>query len=219
MADTTAAPSITLRDATPDDLDFIAWVQLTASRSHVPVGIWEFINGMDGDAALAFLRDLADTPSVHWCHHSLFEIAEVDGSPAAALCGFDHVTHGMEPLMAVVPDLTVRHGVTDFTGVMERAALVQRVGSDYEPGAWVVENVATRPEFRRRGIIDTLLRSMLDRGRDKGYEKAQISVYIGNEPARNAYLKAGFEKVDEKRDADFEAAMGFPGFERLLRDL
>jgi ribosomal protein S18 acetylase RimI-like enzyme len=107
----------------------------------------------------------------------------------------------------------------DFAGVMERGAIVQRVTSDYEPGAWVIENVATKPELRRRGLSDTLLRATLARGRDTGFAKAQISVFIGNDPARNAYLKAGFEKVDEKRDAEFEKAMGFPGFERLLQSL
>ena len=51
------------------------------------------------------------------------------------------------------------------------------------------------------------------------FSTAQIGVFIGNEPARRAYLKAGFEVVGEKRDPDFEAAMGCPGAEVLLRDL
>jgi translation initiation factor 4G len=213
--------SVTLRDATDQDVDFVAWVMLAASRSHVPVGIWEYINGFDEEQTLAYLRNVALSEQVHWCHYSLFQIAEVDGTPAAAMCGFDHVTQGMDALLAVIPAAAMAAGATEetFAGMMERGAIVERVASDYEPGAWVIENVATRPEFRRRGLTDTLLRATLDRGREKGYAKAQISVFIGNEPARNAYLKVGFEKVDEKRDAEFEKAMGFPGFERLLQDL
>jgi translation initiation factor 4G len=213
--------SVTLRDATERDVDFVAWVMLAASRSHVPVGIWEYINGFDEEQTLAYLRNVALSEQVHWCHYSLFQIAEVDGTPAAAMCGFDHVTQGMDALLAVIPAAAMAAGATEetFAGMMERGAIVERVASDYEPGAWVIENVATRPEFRRRGLTDTLLRATLDRGREKGYAKAQISVFIGNEPARNAYLKVGFEKVDEKRDAEFEKAMGFPGFERLLQDL
>jgi ribosomal protein S18 acetylase RimI-like enzyme len=218
MSDTAA---VTIRDATENDLDFIAWDQLTASRSHVPVGIWEYINGMDEGRTLAFLRELAATETVHWCHQSLFQIAEVDGVPVAGLCGFDPPTQGMDTMNAVIPAVAMAAGMTmeDFPGVMQRGEIVQRVVSDYEPGAWVIENVATRPEFRRRGIMDGLLQAVLDRGREKGFSKAQISVFIGNAPARAAYIKAGFEKVDEKRDAEFEAAMGFAGFERLLRSL
>jgi ribosomal protein S18 acetylase RimI-like enzyme len=220
MSDT-AATTVTIRDATIEDVDFIAWDQLTASRSHVPVGIWEYINGSNEEETVAFLADLARTDAVHWCHYSLFQVAEVGGVPVAGLCGFDHTTQGMDAMNEVVPGVAMAAGMTmdDFPGVMERGGIVQRVVSDYEPGAWVIENVATRPEFRRRGIIDGLLRSILDRGREKGFELAQISVFIGNEPARAAYIKAGFEKVDEKRDAEFEVAMGFPGFERLLRKL
>ena len=211
--------AVTIRDATEDDIDFVAWVQLTASRSHVPVGVWEYLNGTDEEQTLVFLRAIATSDTVHWCHLSLFQIAEVEGVPAAALCGFDPPTQGMEQLMTVVPPVLIELGLADLAGLMTRAEIVQRVASDFEPGAWVIENVATVPAFRRRGVMDGLLRAVLDRGRDKGFGLAQITVFIGNEPARAAYVKAGFDKVAEKRDAEFEAAMGFPGFERLLRPL
>lgn len=220
MSDTVAT-SVELRDAGEDDADFLAWVMLTAARSHVPLGIWEYINGTNEEQTTGFLRDLALSETVHWCHHSLFQIAEVDGTPAAALCGFDPPTQGMDQLMPVIPAAAMANGVAaaDFEGVMARGAIVGRVSSDFEPGAWVIENVATRPDFRRRGIMDQLLKSMFDRGRAKGFGLGQITVFIGNDPARAAYIKAGFEHADEKRDAEFEAALGYPGFERLLRPL
>jgi ribosomal protein S18 acetylase RimI-like enzyme len=90
---------------------------------------------------------------------------------------------------------------------------------EHAPGAWVVEHVATRPEYRRRGVINALLDAILDRGREQGFKLAQVSVYIGNTAAERAYMKAGFEYVDEKRHPDFEALIGCPGVARYLRDI
>jgi translation initiation factor 4G len=79
--------------------------------------------------------------------------------------------------------------------------------------------VATRPEYRRRGVINALLGAVLDEGRDQGFNLAQVSSYIGNTPAEQAYLKAGFRHYDEKRHPDFEALIGCPGIARYLRDI
>ena len=88
---------------------------------------------------------------------------------------------------------------------------------DNAEGAWVVENVATVPDFRRMGIVSRLLDEMVKRGRSRGHELAQISYLIGNSPALRAYEKAGFKLVNEKRHPDFEAAMGCPGVGTLLK--
>jgi RimJ/RimL family protein N-acetyltransferase len=107
----------------------------------------------------------------------------------------------------------------EIPDIVKRVSLVETVTPDYADGAWVVENVAADPDFRRRGLVDALLSAMLERGRALGFQRAQIAVFIGNEPARQAYLKAGFQKRDEKRNPEFAAALGFPGMERLLQPL
>ena len=208
-----------IRDARASDIDFIAWVQLTASRSHVPRGIWEYLNDQDEEHTLAFIRRMAATDTVHWCHWSLFQIAEVDGTPAAAMCGFDPATEGMGALGQVIPSTLNDAGVALDQEYMRRAGTVGMCASEFADGAWVIENVATRPDFRRRGLVDALIGVTLDRGRSRGFNLGQISVFIGNEPAKRAYLKAGFEVKDEKRDPTFEAELGFPGMERLLQPL
>lgn len=84
---------------------------------------------------------------------------------------------------------------------------------------WVIEWVATVPEFRGRGIVHELLGHILERGRERGYHGAQIGHLIGNESARRAYQRVGFTHVDEKRDPDFEAVLGSPGLARMHLDL
>jgi RimJ/RimL family protein N-acetyltransferase len=64
-----------------------------------------------------------------------------------------------------------------------------------------------------------LLDAILDRGRELGFTTAGLGVLIGNEPARAAYLKHGFEVASDKRTSDFEAALGAPGIEHLARAL
>jgi ribosomal protein S18 acetylase RimI-like enzyme len=83
------------------------------------------------------------------------------------------------------------------------------------PGEWIIENVATLPAYRRRGLGNALLAEILAKGRRKGCRRAQISVLIGNTPAQQAYEKVGFQVVDERRHPDFEALVGASGIRRL----
>ncbi len=84
------------------------------------------------------------------------------------------------------------------------------------PGSWIIENVATRPECRRQGLIDGLFAEMLGCGRKRGATTAEIAVFIGNDAAQRAYEKAGFAVVAEGRNPEFEAVYKSPGA-RLLR--
>jgi RimJ/RimL family protein N-acetyltransferase len=211
---------VKIREATQDDAAFLAWVKLIAARSHLTYGPWDHILDLPEPETLAFLEQLCLTDAVHWCHHSRFLVAEVGGEPAGALCAFDPQQHGGRALgVAMVGVLQQEETETDLREFALRAAAMSTCMPDYAEGAWVVENVATRPEFRGRGIVQDLLSAALDRGREQGFTRGQIAVLIGNEKARRAYIRAGFEPDLEKRHPDFKAALRCPGIERLLRDL
>jgi ribosomal protein S18 acetylase RimI-like enzyme len=107
----------------------------------------------------------------------------------------------------------------EVSKVWERFAPVGTCISDDAEGAWIIENVATLPSFRRRGLVNGLLETMLEAGRSRGHHLAQISIIIGNTPAQMAYEKTGFLPDKEKRHPDFEAVVGAPGMLRLLRTL
>jgi translation initiation factor 4G len=205
-----------IRDATEADLDFIAWAIHTAGRSHLARSPWEYVSGQTQEQVQAFHRRVAGTDAVHMNHWSVFLIAEVDGRPAATLCGYDADTQGSDAVLSVAADIAVEQGVVLDDAFFERFAINASVHHDDLPGAWVIENVATRPEFRGRGLVRELLAAVLDRGRERGFTTAQVSVFIGNDAARDAYLALGFEPVAEARDPAFEAAMGSPGMEQLL---
>ncbi len=211
----------TLRRARRDDADFLTWTILTASRSHVARGVWEYLFDFSERTTRRLLAAIVTSERPHWCHWSAFHVAEVDGEPAAALCGFDPRAEGMHILKPIVETAAARCGIrpADTPGIEARGAVLDSVVPDFADGVWVVENVATAPAFRRRGLIDRLIQHVLRIGRSRGFARAQIAVFIDNTPAERAYLKNGFEVESETRSARMQAALGFPGLRRLLQAL
>jgi translation initiation factor 4G len=218
MSDAKVEARVEIVEARKEHVPFIAWVELAAARSHLQRGAWDLYMNSTEEETLRFLEALASTEVWHWAHYRNFIVAEVDGRPAAALsgyfeeeCGGPALTEGIREANATLG----RSAEEDVAG-WQRAGSFVKVNIEHEPGAWVVEWVATAPGFRRRGLVDRLLSEMLEIGRRKGTSVAQIGVLIDNDAAQRAYEKAGFVVVDERRHPEFEAAYGSPGA-RLLR--
>jgi len=212
--------NIQIRPARPDDAPFLARVMLISGRAHVHRGIWEVILGGTEEECLTFLQQLTISKTPHLFHHSCFLIAEVDGRPVAALGGYDPKVLGYPALRRAVVEVSQKMGFSGADeGAMKRSERVLCCIPDEVAGAWIIDSVATVPEFRRKGIVDKLLEEILEKGRKQGFRLAQINMYIGNFPAQRAYEKHGFKVIDEKRHPDFEAEIGSPGMMRLLRDL
>jgi len=211
---------IKIHPARSDDAPFLAWAILTSGRAHVQRGIWEVILGGSEEECLTFLQLLAMTNTPHQFHYSCFLVAEVEGRPVAALGGYDPRFLGYPALRKAVAEVSQKMG---FSGpdpaAMKRSETVLCCIPDEVEGAWVIDSVATIPEFRRQGIVDKLLEEILEKGRKQGFGRAQINMYIGNVPAQKAYEKHGLRVVDEKRHPDFEAEIGSPGMVRLLLNL
>ena len=217
----TTETTVRIVEATPEQAPFIAWVTLTAFRSHLERGLWDIM--LDGDEAskLRYLEALATTEQLHWVHHSTFIVAEVDGRPASALCGYIDEELGGPTLQMAIIEANEKIGRTEEEAAagFERAKSIMQVIPEHAPGAWIVENVATLPEFRRRGLVDRLVEEMLERGRRRGATVADISVFIGNDPAQRAYEKYGFAVIAETHDPEFESVYRTPGIRTLRRSL
>lgn len=213
--------SVKIRPARPEDAKLIAWCMLMAGRSHMKIGIWDLIISQPEDKCLTFLEMLTLQEPRHMCYYTEFLVAEVDGQPAAALEGFDPVNNGEATVAEPMAEVRRKMGLTEEDMAAGQQSLIafMTCHPDFAKGAWVVEHVATRPEYRRRGAVSRLLEAILDKGRKQDFHLAQVSFYIGNTPAERAYRKAGFRYADEKRHPDFEAVIGCPGMVRLLRDL
>jgi len=212
--------NIRIRPARTDDADFLSWAILAATRSHRQKGWFDIVLDRPEDGCLEYLRRLTLTATRSWWHYSRFHIAEADGRPAATLCAFragDGYPLSQPAMVEVAQGLALsehaqatmwRRGAYLFTCVME--------SSD---DLWTIENVATLPAHRGRGLAGTLIEHALEEGRQKGFGEAQITFLIGNEAAERAYAKAGFAFAAEKRHPDFAAAVGAPGLRRFVRRL
>ncbi|MEW6114964.1 MAG: GNAT family N-acetyltransferase [Thermodesulfobacteriota bacterium] len=209
-----------LRRARPDDAHFLSWVLHTAGRGHVQRGIWDVILDRPEHECIDFYEQLIVTPILHLYHYSCFLVAEVNERPAAALAGCDPQVCGYPALARAMTGVFQEMGWPTPDQVWhEHAQRVLCCLPDTVDGAWIVESVATVPEFRRRGLVDKLLLAILDHGRNQGFKRSQINIYIGNTAAQKAYEKHGFRVVDEIRHLSFEEETGSPGMARLLRDL
>jgi ribosomal protein S18 acetylase RimI-like enzyme len=213
--------NITTRDACEDDAEFIAWVQLIAARSHLPLGFWDLLFDGSDDQKLAELAAVVGAPAGSFCHWSGFRIAEVDGVAAAGLSGYAPAIATDDELIMAFAQAGEKRGWPDelLATIGERLApfltCVQSTPDDH----WVVEWVATREAFRGRGLVRRLLKEMLERGQERGFQRAQIMVVIGNDPAQRAYESLGFRIHDDKTNEKFQAALGSPGLRRLRMDL
>jgi translation initiation factor 4G len=217
----TTETTVRIVEAAPEHAPFIAWVGLTAFRSHLERGFWDFM--LDGNEAykLRYLEALATTEQLHWAHYSTFIVAEVDGRPASALCGYIDEELGGPTLRIAGIEANEKTGRTEEEAVacFQRAQSIMNVIPEHTAGAWIVENVATLPEFRRKGLCDRLMEEILERGRRRGATVSDISIFIGNDSAQRAYEKCGFAVLAEKRDTEFESVYRTPGTRTLRRSL
>lgn len=213
--------NVKIVEARREHAPFVAWVMLTAARSHLPVGMWDLFWGGPEAETLRFLETLATTGESHWAHYSLFLIAEVDSRPASGLCGYIDAENGTHTLVPAMQQANQAMGRTDedLANGWSRAASIANVNPDHDTSNWIVEHVATLPEFRRQGLIDRLLAEVVERGRARGATVADVGVLIGNDRAQRAYEKAGFRVIGEKLDAAFEAAYNCTGIRSLRRSI
>ena len=213
--------NVTIRDATPSDAPFLAWVMQTAARSHRPLCFWDLAFPGPDAPRLEYIAAMAVAEPRSFSHYSGFLVAEHEGRPVAGLSAYDSASKGMaEFIGSLIATIAARGWSAEHQQLL--AARIAPAGTcmpDSPPGVWVVEWVAATPAARGKGVANALLRAILERGRATGYTRAQIGYLIGNTPAQTAYERVGFETVDEKRHPDFEATFGSPGIARMVREI
>lgn len=210
--------TLEIRRGRSSDAGFIARTILLAQRGPRPLGWIDFALDRPEPEVLAFLEQLAVARQVSWYHVSQFLVAEIDGVRAAALCAMPSRV-ARETVRPAIDEVAHSAGMSDADlaalyarGSYARPCWVQ--GSDED---WLIEHVASAPGFRGRGLIQILLADGIAAGRAAGFGQVSITFVIGNDKAERCYAKAGFSFAEEKRDVNFEALTGTPGFRRFAR--
>lgn len=212
---------ITVRPAEAADLDFLVWAMATAGRSHLDATVWSKMFGRDEAWILDLLAAAAQSPEPHWCHLSRFWVAEADGRPAGAMSGFDPATQGNDALSGALLTAAMELGLeaAEIEGVLTRAALMDEASPKTHPEVWGAENVAVKPEFRGRGVLEALFEAVAAQGRAQGRRRLQILCLNGNERALKAWARNGFDLRADYRSEACHAVFGSPGLKLMLRPI
>jgi hypothetical protein len=210
----------TIRPARPKDADFIAANILSSQRGYLPRGWFDIALDRSEAECLAFMRRLAAARTQSWWHASQFLIAEVEGTPAAALCALP-VGGNFAAARAAIEEVAADIGLEapELSAIWRRGGYTDKCWVQGDDSDWLVEHVACVPSHRGRGLVQALIAQALAAGKAAGHARASITFLIGNQAAERCYAKAGFSFAEEKRDAKFEALTTAPGFRRFERAL
>lgn len=80
--------------------------------------------------------------------------------------------------------------------------LIQKMGND--PTRWLVGNVATHPDYRRRGIARHLVRRAMAYAREHGARACLLGVKEDNKAAFHLYHSIGFVQYDSTTELKLE---------------
>jgi ribosomal protein S18 acetylase RimI-like enzyme len=207
-----------IRPAHAEDARFIARNILASQRGPLPRGWFDVALGWDEPRCLDFVEHVATARTPSWWHVAHFIIAEVEGTPAASLCALPASGTGVAARAAIAAVAAESGlGAADVDAMLRRGAYTRNCWVQGGDGDWLIEHVATLPQYRGRGLVQSLIDHALAAGARAGFARASISFLIGNEAAERSYAKAGFAFAEEKRDPAFEAITGSPGFRRFAR--
>lgn len=210
-----------VRRATPEDREFLAWSILTATRGHLTRGWFDICLNTTERECLNFLAELTTIDVSSPWHYSRFLLAD-DGAnrPIAAVCAVPSPAGYQHCGVALLTCLK-RLGVDrqEREAFQRRGTYLLLCASPHDRDCLVMEVSATAPGSRRQGYRAMLIDCAMADARAQGLKKAETSCFIGNHVSEHAITRSGFSFVSEKRHPDFEAVSGAPGIRRFVRDL
>lgn len=196
----------TIRPARCEDADFIAHTILLSQRGPVPRGWFDIALAWQEPQVLDFIKRLAVAQQRSWWHAANFIIAEVEGRRAAALCAMPSrgsLAMARPAIEEVASDIGM--DAADLAAMFKRGDYSRGCWIQGDDDDWLIEHVASLPDYRGRGLMQALLAHALAAGKAEGFARASITFLIGNDAAERCYARAGFSFAEEKRDAAFEA--------------
>jgi len=213
---------IKIRRATIDDTAFLAWVIYTAAQSHLAECPWCKIFNENSSRTHYLLERISQNAELPWSYVENFWIAEVNGTPAAAMCGFNPAQ--AKPLMPEESELGIAKQAFNYSeeqlaAMSERLAIATYGMPDDLPDIWGIESIAVLPEFRGKGLIDSLFKQLFQEGKQRGFKQAQVLCLIGNDAAQRVFERNGFSVLKEKTNREFEDLFVTPGAKLLVRNL
>ena len=137
----------------------------------------------------------ADISIMRMTEHDLLEVVEIEEISGISAWGWDAYHNELQSPEDVIM-LVAANAKASQAPVQ---ALAGFIVSRLVAGELHINNVAVRPQFRRRGIAAQLLTAALKQGRAEGAVLAFLEVREGNAAAQGLYRRAGFEVTGRRR--------------------
>ena len=87
-----------------------------------------------------------------------------------------------------------------YLAALEGDTLLGYIGVQTVLDEGYINNVAVRPEYRRRGIASALISLLIEQAREIGLAFLTLEVRASNDAARALYEKLGFSPVGRRRN-------------------
>ena len=131
----------------------------------------------------------------HMSEHDLLEVVEIEVISNLSPWGWDayHLELQNGPLSLMLVARLSIHNQAGHRSIVGFIVARQMAGEIH------VNNVAVRPEYRRHGIGESLLRAVLAWGRDRESAQAVLEVRAGNIAAQKLYQACGFAVIGRRR--------------------
>jgi len=123
--------------------------------------------------------------------HDLLEVVEIEELSALSAWGWDAYHKELQSPEDVI--MLVARTQADAASSNHVHCVAGFIISRLVAGELHINNVAIRPEFRRRGIATQLLAGVLREGRLQGARLAFLEVRAGNLAAQGLYHRCGFQ--------------------------
>jgi ribosomal-protein-alanine N-acetyltransferase len=127
--------------------------------------------------------------------HDLLEVVEIEELSGISVWGWDAYHKELQSPQEVIMLVARRDQSTENQASFIAGFIVSRMVA----GELHINNVAVRPEFRRRGIAAQLLAAVLAEGRRNGARVAFLEVRAANVAAQVLYRSRGFQVTGRRR--------------------
>ena len=189
---------ITVRQATKKDIPFLAKIILMAETSgHELVSYKKMFPISDSELLSGFEATLDNEQFGHGLTYETFLIAELDGKPGAAACGYIEGEHGSSNHLMTGALMTGFPTELIIAGYKKNAEF-KEIQINKTPGTLQIDSVATLPEFRGKGLFKLIFEEHCKAAEAEGCNQVEIQVWSGNQGAISTYKKLGCEIASEK---------------------
>ncbi len=127
--------------------------------------------------------------------HDLLEVVEIEEISGLSVWGWDAYHKELQSPEDVIM-LVAKTAMTEATPRRNMAGFIV---SRLVAGELHINNVAVRPEVRKRGVGAKLLAAALSHGRSNGARFAFLEVREGNAAAQGLYRRCGFQVTGRRK--------------------